>query len=77
MDSVDLLTSIDREDLHFALESQPDVGEDRAELVVDEALRIIARERRDGGDSPINDAAWEAISTIAKLAVAEAMKNLA
>lgn len=81
-DSVDLLSRIDSEDLSFAIAAQSDavewVGDDdaRVEQVIRESLRIIARERRDGGDSPINDAAWEAISKIARLAVAQAVREL-
>lgn len=81
-DSVDLLSRIDSEDLSFAIAAQSDaaewVGDDdtRVEQVIRESLRIIARERRDGGDSLINDAAWEAISKIARLAVTQAVREL-
>ena len=80
--SIDLLASVDADDLSYAIEANEEVSEwvgtddDKAARVIAEASRIIARERRDGGDTAINDAAWEMISKIAKLAVAQAIKKL-
>lgn len=81
-ESIDLLTSIDSEDVAFAIDAEAEaaewVGNDdaRRTAVIAEAFRIVTRERWAGGDSPINDAAWEAIARICRLAAVEAVQNL-
>lgn len=81
-DSIDLLSSIDSEDLSFAINSDSeavawvDGDDEKASRLIVEAMRIILRERRDGGDTKINEIAWDAISQIAKVAISQAFREM-
>lgn len=81
-DSVDLLTSLDREDISFAIYHVPEVSayvgadEQRAHRIITEAFRIIEESRRAGVDDAINDIVWEAISKISKIAASQAVERL-
>ena len=81
-DSIDLLSSIDSEDLSFAIDSDSeavawvDGDNEKASRLIVEAMRIILRERRDGGDTKINEIAWDAISQIAKVAISQAFREM-
>lgn len=81
-DSIDLLSSIDSEDLSFAIDSDSeavawvDGDDEKASRLIVEAMRIILRERRDGGDTKINEIAWDAISQIAKVAISQAFREM-
>ena len=81
-DSIDLLSSIDSEDLSYAINSDSeavawvDGDNEKASRLIVEAMKIILRERRDGGDTKINEIAWDAISQIAKVAISQAFREI-
>lgn len=81
-DSIDLLSSIDSEDLSYAIDSDSeavawvDGDNEKASRLIVEAMKIILRERRDGGDTKINEIAWDAISQIAKVAISQAFREI-